>query len=339
MSYRVTALMRKLFDPENILLFVLGTTILSVLGDGVYDLLNDAFQVFTGDTWITRLIITSGAVVTLAIIAGIIAVRVRRAEQAARVLSPPAEAAPHAGLILLVSANPSGAERATLTHHQRDGTLRYCWLLAPAPHDSDEEASVRAFERATKFAQQLQAQGVHAQVEPVEDAYTITSVYHVVQEVLDRAQQTLDADQIIVDVTGGTKVMTAGAVLACRDREQNIEYMYTPRDASGGPQANATPRAMKVLLDDIRTATRTRQPVVAQQQHPVQPLDAPAAQEPDTERGAPSLERATPELPEEAAPLAEERSAETQVPPTPVLPAAETDTAESGGQDGTKPAG
>jgi hypothetical protein len=251
----MTGFMRKLFEPENILLFVIGTTILSILGDGVYDLLNDAFQMFTGDTWLTRLLITSGAVVALAVIAGIIAVRVRRAEQAARMLAAPTRAEPHAGLVLLVGPNPTGPEDAALAHHSRNQMLRHCWLITPKKRD-DDPPSLQAYERATRLAARLEGQGIDARVIPFDDPYDITSAYLAVSLALDLAQRELADDRVIVDITGSTKVVTAGAALACRDRGQRIEYMVVPRSPTGEPIANRQPEAMKVLLDETSIGER-----------------------------------------------------------------------------------
>lgn len=273
MSRRVIDLMRKLFEPENILLFVIGTTILSILGDGVYDLLNDAFQVFTGDTWITRLLITSGAVVALIVIAGVIAVRVSRAEQAARMLAVPTRAEPHAGLVLLVGPNPTGPEDAALAHHRQHQMLRHCWLLTPEKRVPDPSSS-QAYERATSLAARLESQGIDAKVITFDDPYNITSAYLAVRKALELARQELDDDQVIVDITGSTKVVTAGAVLACRDRGQRIEYMVVPRGPTGEPLANRQSEAMKVLLDETSVGDHTS----GSNQHPppITVTDTPA---------------------------------------------------------------
>jgi hypothetical protein len=296
MSRRVIDLMRKLFEPENLLLFVIGTTILSILGDGVYDLLNDVFQVFIGDTWVVRLIITSGAVVALAVIAGVIAVRVRRAEQATRMLAAPTRAEPHAGLVLLVGPNPTGPEDAALEHHSQNQMLRHCWLITPTKRDNDPPSS-QAYERATRLAVRLEGQGIDARVVTFADPYDITSAYLAVCQALDLAQHELTDDRVIVDITGSTKVVTAGAALACRDRGQRIEYMVAPRSPTGEPISNRKPEAMKVLLDEINIGERTtrkgddRQPINV----PDLPESAPRP-EPQASDGAEST--SPPKIPE-----------------------------------------
>jgi hypothetical protein len=295
MSRRVIDLMRKLFEPENLVLFVIGTTILSILGDGVYDLLNDAFQMFTGDTWVTRVLITSGAVVALAVIAGVIAVRVRRAEQATRMLAAPTRAEPHAGLVLLVGPNPTGPEDAALDHHSQQRMLRHCWLITPAKRDDDPPSS-QAYERATRLAARLEGQGIDARVVTFADPYDITSAYLAVCQALDMAQHELADDRVIVDITGSTKVVTAGAALACRDRGQRIEYMVVPRNPTGEPISNRQPEAMKVLLDETSIGDRTDRKTYHRQH--ISTSDVPASAPRHEQQSSDGAETASPpELP------------------------------------------
>ncbi|MDP9378883.1 MAG: hypothetical protein M3Q29_01805 [Chloroflexota bacterium] len=49
-----------------------------------------------------------------------------------------------------------------------------------------------------------------------------------------RLSRRLAEGDLIVDITGGTKPMTAGAVLACREQGVAVQYMYAQRDPVTG---------------------------------------------------------------------------------------------------------
>jgi hypothetical protein len=70
-----------------------------------------------------------------------------------------------------------------------------------------------------------------------------------VADILARASQRPGAHPIIVDITGGTKPMTAGAVLACRNQGLPMQYMQT-HFINGRPDPSAQPQAIKVELHE-----------------------------------------------------------------------------------------
>lgn len=50
---------------------------------------------------------------------------------------------------------------------------------------------------------------------------------------VEAVQAGLMPDDLIADITGGTKPMTTGMGLACLVRNLDMEYMKAPRDESG----------------------------------------------------------------------------------------------------------
>lgn len=152
----------------------------------------------------------------------------------------PEEARPErfAGLIVLVGMGQQAGSRKTLSHdlaiayHLDQETaggepLRVCWLIATG----GERGSVTvAMEVRDKYRHRCT---LH--IRTLRDAFDVEEAYQVVHDIYthEATEQGLTPEQIIADFTGGTKPMTAGMVLACRERWP-MQYMTggTPPIAS-----------------------------------------------------------------------------------------------------------
>jgi hypothetical protein len=226
--------MKAFFEPSNTpILFIIGSLFLAVLGEGFYGLLEDIW----GDNWTTRLVVVLVALAIFGTISTIFWLRVRQISQRHPAVPVGEQAQPHAGVVLLASLTPTSAEPAILAHHQQQNTLRHCWIIA----------SPQVQHKAHDFAADLEQKGIRGYVQPIEDVNRIDMAYAAVQQTLQEATQIFgDTQQVIVDITGSTKVMTAGAVLACQDWDVAMEYMVTERGADGKPIGKAT--AMQITF-------------------------------------------------------------------------------------------
>ena len=133
------------------------------------------------------------------------------------------------GLIVLVGPGRKGANPSALSHNpaieyhlgnkEAGGeSLRVCWLIATA----GEKGSL-------PVAQEVRARyrdHCTVKIKLVHDAFGIKETHRVVHTIYtqEAAEYDLDPNQIIADFTGGTKPMSAGMVLACRDRWP-VQYM------------------------------------------------------------------------------------------------------------------
>jgi hypothetical protein len=226
-----------LLEPRVPVLFLLGSLVLAVLGNAVYDLI----LAFTGDGVIALFWVSFGSLgLLLAIFGGLwlfFNARRPRAQvevQPGRLLSDG-----YAGLILFVSERADAAEEAAITHHLSQKTLRHIWFIV----------SPEARENATRIAKWLDEQPNGDQVRvtelPIDDAFEVSIAYQAVQNALQLAETLID--QVIVDMTTGTKFMSVGAVLACRDYGVPMEYVRVPyRD--GKPETDAPWKIVKVTL-------------------------------------------------------------------------------------------
>lgn len=236
---RIASFLAQFLDTRAPALFLIGSIALSVLGNAIYSLLllwfGESFEVFIG--------IIIGALFILPFVAYWLRHILERLRLPDKTVIRPEEAvSPHTGVILLVSPNPAAAEWYALQHHLTQQTLRYCWLISSPEVDRIGKARDLHF--------RLSERNVQAYTIAVADANQALLAYEAVEQALKEARAIVGANSaIIVDITGGTKPMTAGAVLACRDYGVPIEYMVAPRDERGEPRGMPLP--MKVQLEEI----------------------------------------------------------------------------------------
>lgn len=145
---------------------------------------------------------------------------------------------PHPGLIWLLSPGNPEPLLQVMRHHTRpeaelDERLRDCWSIL-----SDHPAMEETYER---MSQEMERWGIrdvalHPVYLPkagVEDTHrAVRRIYE--DEVVS---QGLRPDQVVTDLTGGLKIMTAGALMAClppSGKAGPIEYLISRRDPLSG---------------------------------------------------------------------------------------------------------
>jgi hypothetical protein len=232
-SRSLNELFKVFFDPQLPILFIVGSIMLAVLGNAVYDLLLNwlgAEPRALGYIAIGSLLILGAIVFTAWIL---IKLRLRQAEIPEVPVEDPAD--PHSGLILFVSAGERKAEQASIEFHRQHGALRHCWMIV----------SPETQQKAGELASQLRQTGVEVELMPLPDAFHARKAYEVVKTAVAHAKDTLGHLGVIVDITGGTKPMTAGAVLVCRESNTPMQYMRS-HYTNGELVLDAQPRAMKV---------------------------------------------------------------------------------------------
>lgn len=230
---RLNEIFASLFDPRVPLLFLLGSLVLAVLSNGIYDLIVELLGPLPGRLWY----VVSGALLALALLV-LTLLRVVREHVAPVQIAPDQRADPQAGLVLLVSENPQAAAEAAVAFHMAGGKLRHCVLLVT--HSSVENANrIEAMLRGGNDA-------VEVSRVTLSDAFAVQPAYRAVEQALQLLEAQLG--QVSVDITGGTKLMTAGAVLACRDYGVPMEYVRVPF-REGLPQTSVDAQVMKVRLE------------------------------------------------------------------------------------------
>jgi len=82
----------------------------------------------------------------------------------------------------------------------------------------------------------------------LDDVLRADQVYLKVREAINEAAPVRDAWPLIADITGGTKVMTAGILLACLDAGVPVQYWVAPRDRRGDPFSSPDSCTMQVVV-------------------------------------------------------------------------------------------
>jgi hypothetical protein len=132
---------------------------------------------------------------------------------------------------------------AILSHKDR---LEHCWLLATR---GEEVAGSLPYARL--LAEYLRSQeGVRCQfhygeeytISLNDDALVLSKTYDQVRQVFqEAAQMGIPPSEMVADITTGVRSMTLGMILACLDRDQDIEFVGTHYDAQGRPTGDLFP--------------------------------------------------------------------------------------------------
>jgi hypothetical protein len=218
------------FDPNrSILFFIVGTAALTLVLQAFYDFANEPGK-WQGGYWL--------ALASLAVAATALVVSGLRRPVPGRVnLAEELKPTQRKGLILLVSPMEAAAP-AAIQHHL--DTLEHCWIL------TSKASLPTAVSLEKQYASQ--ARRFHHGSRYVVDEDLIQSTYDMVVRILDEEapRHGLAGDDLIADITGGLKPMTAGMTLACLARHCDMQYMKTLRDKSGTPVPEAVAEPIQI---------------------------------------------------------------------------------------------
>lgn len=224
-------------SPELLGAFALGLLVVSILGNLAYDLLIGP-QTIVAVTW--RPVIVSLLLTGLAYL--LYRRDLRRKRRVRVVVEESRLAPPHAGVVWLLGPGPVDHMLFALEHHRRGGGAAHCWLVM----QSNEKPVQDAFEQLSRVVSE---RGLGTQLHPVYiQALEAREAYQAVEIVFNReaAEAGLKPGQVIADITGGTKPLTAGMVLGALTTGRALEYVESERDDQGRP----IPGTLRVVLVD-----------------------------------------------------------------------------------------
>ena len=233
-----------------ILAFVLGVAALGVFSNFVFTAAYDPPSLTWGNT--LRVLVTVIACVLLAYLTYRYDLRLAwESRRFDTIFDERVRAGPHPGLIWLLSPGSIDLPLSAIQYHQvadSDARLRHGWLLiTPGAQETFERLAARIDEL-----------GYGVELHPIAlEATTIEATYRAVDRIyrVEAEPSDLRPDDIMADLTGGLKTMTAGMVMACLSHGRPLEYIESNRNAEGHPIAG-TQRVIKVGVD----FTLTRQP-------------------------------------------------------------------------------
>jgi hypothetical protein len=150
-------------------------------------------------------------------------------------------APPHQGVIWIFGPGSFDHLLFALRHHVEGGGGQHCWLIM-----QKENRAVEA--QFVDLERRLQEEGLPTILHPerIQDV-DAQSAYRAVRSIYEEkaTKAGVPADQLIADITGGLKPLTAGMVLAAMTTGLKLEYVESERDIHGEPR----PNLHVVLLD------------------------------------------------------------------------------------------
>jgi hypothetical protein len=233
-------------SPErSVARYIIGTAALTVAIQIAYDLAKIPFGILGG-------LALAGLLILVVVLILLLDARLARQRLVGPVANKPA--APHKGLIVLVSPGNLDVPLQSVQHHAQ--VLQHCWLIASHGGGQDCLASQRT---AAELAEQIRLRWPQVQVHHGSDYQAdpddVVSAWKLVDQVYAAASQLdLAATDILADITGGLKPMTAGMALACLAPERDMQYMKTVRDENGEPQRGAPLIAVQISTREIHGA-------------------------------------------------------------------------------------
>ncbi|MBI5842856.1 MAG: hypothetical protein HZB19_22415 [Chloroflexi bacterium] len=143
----------------------------------------------------------------------------------------------------LEDSNLKPTIHAVLSHAER---LEHCWLLAT--RGKDLPGSLVYARLLTEYLKQrkgLSCQfhfGEEYSITLDDDALVLSKTYDQVRQVFSDAEKKgVAANEIVANITTGFRSMTLGMVLACLDRDRDIEFIGTHYNALGKPSQELLP--------------------------------------------------------------------------------------------------
>ncbi len=223
-------------SPELLGAFALGLLIVGILSNFLYDLLSAP-----GMSWpaTTRVIVAAAVLIALAY--ALYQLDRRRKQTVGATVDESRLAPPHAGLIWMFGPGRFDHLLFALEHHQQGGGGQHCWLIM-----QDTPTVQRAF---NELSQQLLQQQIDTRLHRVYlERVDVQAAYRAVRTIFEReaGEEGLTQEQLIADITGGLKPLTAGMLLAALTTGCALEYVESDRDEEGNP----IPDTLRVVLVD-----------------------------------------------------------------------------------------
>ena len=215
----------------SIFLIMFGAVLIGVISSAVYGIL----VLTIGESW--KFLALYAVIAFLALI--VIGIAISKAIDYLRkdkitIAGEEEQFPPYRGLVLLLSPGGGKSDEPALRRHLNTAAnpaLERCWVICTS-------ASKPAYESLKN----TYGSRVDLIPETLEDSTSIRSTFFCVKSVIDKALAVdISVEDLIVDVTGGTKMMTAGAALACTERDIAIQYVNQYDSKTGSFLKDGTP--------------------------------------------------------------------------------------------------
>ncbi len=222
---------------SNSLRFAIASIAFGIAGSAAYSLvlrlINASWataHIYRGHLWLADVLLLLAALIGLAILKSSFDQLIRKLEKAAigELQSDTETVSSHSALVVFLSYPTGDAHVDALRHHldtgEGDFKLRYWWLVF-----TQESKQVRDGVHAAYSKEKYPDLSFYdAFLTSAFDALKAQAcVERAIEDALNVLKRDSNTNELIVDITGGTKPMSIGAVLACVERGVSIEYMQS----------------------------------------------------------------------------------------------------------------
>jgi len=220
-------------DPNrSARLFIVGSAALTVVITALYDSVKALFGL--AGAWV----LAGGLLVLALLIIG--ALSVRKATVGKVVISEGLQPEGRVGLLVLVSPRKATAPRAIEYHLKDRKTLRFCWLIA----------TTRSLDTAEELASTYEPhlEKIYWGKDYLVDPDRVEDTCSLVTRIFEREVPAcgLTGQEVIGDITGGMKPMTAGMAVACLTQNCDMQYMMAKRGPRGEPRREVPTEPVKI---------------------------------------------------------------------------------------------
>jgi hypothetical protein len=237
-----------LFTPKIIILFILGMVILNIMSGAVYGLA----VALLGESLVSLGVLFAVCVAAIPLIALVVKGIVERRRPVAMDVRPEQVPEKHRQIIVFVSGRPDIPHiEGAINYHLP--LLQACWLVYT---DQSKANADRLYEQHT--AGKVKVHLVH-----VDDIFDVSKTFSTLKQVFHDAgladgSNLAERDRFIVDVTGGSALWSAGAVLACLSASHDIQYMRAQYNDRGQPLPGLVAMRVPVVIDRAHLTSPSR---------------------------------------------------------------------------------
>lgn len=211
-------------SPALVAAFALGLLVVGLLSNLVYELLT-AWPTSWPNAWLPLAVACA-----LTALAYLLYRQDARDGRSLRVEVDESLLAPRSpGLIWFLGPGSFEHLVDALRYHRQEEAQQHCWLVMQRNSPPVETAFLELSQELLKAQLPVQLHRIYIANLETQDAY------QAVRTVWEREapEELLRPDQVIADITGGTKPLTAGMVLAAVATGNSLEYVETDRDVEG----------------------------------------------------------------------------------------------------------
>ena len=217
---------------------------LGVFTNGLYEGFKTIGERLLGPEWGAVIVLLLALVVMLAAMVGVLLFRFFRLRGRGTVRLVESSPAPHVGLVYVLSLQIDTAMIAIKHHAPR---LKHCWVIYTKGDSNLADVFNKLEVQVKDTGIEIEWHPVEIEADPTTHKAKSQAVYEAVRGVLTGDLPVgVSPEQIITDITGGTRPISAATTLACGILKGSLEYLDSDYDPVTNRRIPGTERLVSV---------------------------------------------------------------------------------------------